>query len=311
MAPTIDGDVELAEQAIDLLPAKKVSAFSVAALAPGLGLRLAAVGAPLNGTFEIGSINKAITGMLYADAVDRGEVSGSTELREVFDLGLTPAGSVTLDELSQHRSGLRDDVLNPLQRARVILDLLRARNPYHGDVEDLVRKLRKARLTAPVPTYSNLGFAALGHAVAQRTGLNYAELLDRSFPGLDKRGSHPVQGRDEAGRSQEPWDDLEFYPAGGISTDIGAMGDYAGSLLDGSAPGMSALTPTARFDSGTHIGAGWLTSQVDGHTLTWHNGATGGFSSWIGLDRPAKRAVVLLGATSHPMDTTGERLLLA
>jgi hypothetical protein len=40
------------------------------------------------------------------------------------------------------------------------------------------------------------------------------------------------------------------------------------------------------------IGLGWFTDRAHDRTITWHNGGTGGFSSWVGFDRDARRAVL-------------------
>ncbi|MDO8390207.1 MAG: hypothetical protein Q7V57_06940 [Actinomycetota bacterium] len=44
-------------------------------------------------------------------------------------------------------------------------------------------------------------------------------------------------------------------------------------------------------------------------TLTWHNGRTGGFSSWIGLDRERGSGAVVLSATGRSVDRLGTTLL--
>ena len=46
------------------------------------------------------------------------------------------------------------------------------------------------------------------------------------------------------------------------------------------------------------IGYAWITTGG----VTWHNGQTGGYSSWVGFDREADRAVVVLNATSVSVD---------
>lgn len=66
----------------------------------------------------------------------------------------------------------------------------------------------------------------------------------------------------------------------------------------------------ARFSGrAARIGAAWITLRVGGREVTWHNGATGGFRSWLGLDRDASTGVVLLSATSASLDGHGFRLL--
>ena len=50
---------------------------------------------------------------------------------------------------------------------------------------------------------------------------------------------------------------------------------------------MNALEPTTQTDqSNCRIGAFWQVSTWQtGQTITWHSGQTGGYASYLGLDR--------------------------
>lgn len=79
--------------------------------------------------FELGSITKTFTGALFADAVERGEVSPDDPLSQYLDaLTGTPAGAVTLASLSQHSSGLPG--LGETAVASTLESLLLNENPY-------------------------------------------------------------------------------------------------------------------------------------------------------------------------------------
>lgn len=80
-------------------------------------------------------------------------------------------------------------------------------------------------------------------------------------------------------------------------------------LLDRTAPGVGALDPVAAFAGSTRIGAGWVTTTLRGREVTWHNGASGGFRSWVGLDRAASTGVAVLSAAAASVDGVGFRLL--
>lgn len=196
------------------------------------------------------------------------------------------------------------------------------RNPYGEDLAELLAQARTVRLKSPRPRYSNLGFELLGHAVAAGAGLTFRALLvERLSAPLGLRstyvpasvndlGPHVLPGTNRKGRSQDPWVGEALGPAGGIRSTITDMAALAGALLDGSAPGLAALDPVASFAGpAARIGAAWMTLEAKGRAVTWHNGATGGFSSWIGLDREAGTAVVLLSATAGSLDRHGFRIL--
>ena len=62
--------------------------------------------------------------------------------------------------------------------------------------------------------------------------------------------------------------------------------------------------------SGTATGLGWhLGTTPSGRTITWHNGATAGSRSYVGFDRDAGTAVVILTNSAHDVTTLGRHLL--
>lgn len=296
----------------------------VAAVATVDGDRVtvAAVGAPVEGDFEIGSVSKGVTGLLYADALERGELGPGTTLGEVLPLGASPASGVTLQSLSTHSSGLPrlPRSAKPLRRT---LRLWRSGTaPYGETLEELLQQAGGVRLARRArPRYSNLGFELLGHAVARAAGMSYQQLLRERLTaplGLEsvyapstseQLRATAVQGRDRRGRVVEAWTGEGVAPAGGIRAAVGDLGTLARALLDRSAPGVAALDPVATFTRTAQIGAGWVTVEVDGRQITWHNGGTGGFRSWMGLDRQAGTGVVLLSASAVPVDHHGFAML--
>ncbi|MDR6505684.1 serine hydrolase domain-containing protein [Arthrobacter oryzae] len=297
------------------------SRFAVAAVTGG-NVSVAAVGVPLDADFEIGSISKGITGLLYADACERGEISAGMTLGELLPLGDCEAAQVTLASVSRHSSGLPrlPGAAHPLRRTFALL--LRGTNPYGEDLAELLMQARTVRLRDPRPRYSNLGFELLGHAVAAGAGLTYRDLVATRLctplcltslytpSAASNLGPDALTGRSRFGRPKQPWTGEALAPAGGIRASISDMGRLTRALLDGSAPGISALDPVADFAGpAVRIGAAWITLEAKGRSVTWHNGATGGFSSWLGLDRDANTGVVLMSATSASVDRHGFRLL--
>ena len=122
-------------------------------------------------------------------------------------------------------------------------------------------------------------------------------------------GTHAVPGRTRGGRPVDPWTGVALGPAGGIRSSITDLARLVSALLDGSAPGVGALDPVRRFVGSARIGAAWLTLPVRGRDVTWHDGGTGGFRSWLGLDRDAGVGVVLVSASTRSVDRAGFDLL--
>jgi hypothetical protein len=89
------------------------------------------------------------------------------------------------------------------------------------------------------------------------------------------------------------------------------MAVYARGLLDGSAPGIDALTPHWTFEVlQVQVGYAWIVQEYQGHTLTYANGLTGGFVSKIILDRDQQRAIVILSNTAASVDAAAKGLLV-
>jgi CubicO group peptidase (beta-lactamase class C family) len=85
---------------------------------------------------------------------------------------------------------------------------------------------------------------------------------------------------------------------------------YAQALLDGTAPGMAALTPRWDEGNGARVGYAWNTTEVAGRTVTSHGGATGGFCAAIAIDRANQRAVIILSNTKAPVEQAALTLLV-
>ncbi|TFC81681.1 class A beta-lactamase-related serine hydrolase [Cryobacterium cheniae] len=289
---------------------------AVAVITPQ-GESTATVGTDHQSTFEIGSISKAFTGMLYRDATERSLVSQTAVLRDLLPLeGHGEVGSVSLSSLAIHRSGLPG--LPPgMHLLRRTFDFwIRGQNPYGDSLADLLEQTRYVRVGTPRPRYSNLGFQLLGHAVAKGAGTTYERLLREvlgegfSTPArAEDLGPADLTGFSRFGRPLPAWVGEGLAPAGGIRATIGTMRGFLRSVLDGSARGLSALEPVSKFSPRVGIGAGWITLDFQGRAITWHNGSTGGFSSWIGLDRDAGVGVVVLAAAHGSVDRRGFRLL--
>jgi len=97
------GDAELAALAREALGPNR-PALAVAAVTRD-GTRTAVFGATPETRFEIGSITKGLTGLLFADMIARGEVAPTTTVGELLPVH-GPLAGVTLEQLATHRSGL-------------------------------------------------------------------------------------------------------------------------------------------------------------------------------------------------------------
>lgn len=287
------------------------------------GTSLAAHGMDLDATLEIGSVSKGITGLLYTDAIARREVSPTDTLGQHLPLQGSPAAEVTLAALATHSSGLPSLPSLGLAVGRTAKWLITQANPYGDTRDELLSQVASTKLGVQGRSmYSNIGFQLLGHATAAAAGMPYRDLVSRRLAaplGLTslivptsqaELGPEAVIGRSRLGRVAQPWTGEAVGPAGGIRMSVTDIARLMQALLDGTAPGAAALDPVADFiGKDTRIGAGWITSSGANGPITWHNGATGGFRSWVGLDRAAGSAVGVVNARTKAPDAVGTRLL--
>ena len=288
-------------------------------------INVATRGAGVDADYEIGSISKGITGLLYVQALDRGEITPESVLADFLPIGDVPAGRVTLSSIIVHRSGLPRLPKAMHAYRRSWQTLRRGTNPYGDTLDVLLDQTRTVELGKHKARYSNLGFELLGHALARAAGTTYAELADdRVFAplGLDSMyvPTLPSELRATAltgtGRyrdHRDAWTGEALGPAGGIRSAITDMARLAAALLDGSAPGVEAIEPRADFMRGARVGAGWITLDVKRprprRKVTFHDGGTGGFRSVLGIDPAANSAVTVLTATARSVTAPGLGLL--
>lgn len=316
-----DGDPELIARVAPLLHGLR-DRVSVVSIRDGV-LTEAHFGADSDTVYEIGSITKTMTSLLFAEAVEAGALTPDTPLGSLLDLGSSAAADVTLEELASHRSGLPRIANRPQDLAGASLAVLRHRNPYTADVAALLTQARSANLSGRGSfSYSNLGAALLGEALAAHAGTTYPAMLERqlfqplgmthSFTPLtaSELSSDAPTGWSAKGQPEQAWTLNAYAPAGGVRSTPADMARYAQALLDRRAPGLSALDPRWDGVDDIQVGRAWLTHRVGDVDVTWHNGGTGGFSSMLALDREHAAAVVILANTAVSVDEIAIRILV-
>lgn len=294
----------------------------------GLGDRGDGAAVDRHTAFEIGSIGKVLTGMLLADLAADGVVRPDEPLGDLLaGHQLTPGlAATTLARLASHRSGLASVRFTSVGGAIAMhLHDRAGHDPYTGqDTRWLASSLRGASGgdgDHPV-SYSNYGMAVLGYALGERVGVAYPELLDqRVLAPLGLRHTtfsldgaalpaQAAQGSSGGGRPMAPWQSSGYAGAGaGLWSTVDDLAVLVSATMAGTAPGADAAVPRFADGDTRQVGYGWFTDRVDGQEITWHNGGTGGFRSFIAFDRGAGRGVVVLSNTDREVDTLGRHLL--
>ena len=271
--------------------------------------------------YEMGSITKTFTGSLLADGVERGELRLDDPLsKQLTELAGTAVGELTLRQLATHTAGL--PAFPDSMTAGVLLKVVSGENTYDGSTAAMLEATRTTKVTEPGRyRYSNLGMSLLGHAEARAAGVaDWPTLATERIltPLRMTHTSFAMSAADIPDGAATPhadngwptanWYGPAFAPAGSSTwTTTQDVLTYAGAQLDGSAPGSRALGPLQQIPGG-EIGLAWHLREVDGESVTWHNGATGGYRTILALDRDRRQAVVILGNSTRDADRAGLQL---
>jgi len=122
------------------------------------------------------------------------------------------------------------------------------------------------------------------------------------------------------GKPVESWDFVALAGAGAIrSTSDDLLTFLEHQITPDSSPlsGAIKLSQTNRTKTKNgQLGLAWFVVEKDGRTAYFHNGATGGYTAFIGFEPAANNAVVLLSNTAdafardNSLDKLGFDLLL-
>jgi CubicO group peptidase (beta-lactamase class C family) len=264
-------------------------------------------------------MTKAMTGLVIADAVRRGEIRmGAPVATYLPQLKGSPAGTATMHELVTHTSGYAEFGAATLRRAAWKAPL--GRNFFTADSTQMAEEARNQELSGRGRfAYSTLGSAVAGQAVAAAAHMSYPDLmrtrlfepLGMSHTAIEAGHALAAGGRSQSGLPVQPWVMDAYAPGAAAVSTTGDLAKLATALLNGTAPGMGALEPSTPTDrSNTRIGDFWQTTTWQtGQTITHHAGQTGGYASYLGLDRPGHKAVIVLSDVANDASDLGSQLL--
>ena len=256
--------------------------------------------------FEIGSITKVFTSLLTQVQVDAEKLRWDQTLAESLpglEFANADVASITLRELSSHTSGL------PRLPANMVFD--KPDDPY----ANYDRKLLHEFLSGFDPDsldkgyeYSNLGAGLLGEIAADAAAAPYPLAMQRDVldslamksttSGLrDEFSDRLVVGYSD-GADAANWSGFDALAgAGALTSSVDDMFTFIDSHFRGSAIASSLeAIRTEQGDGATALG--WHLQKTDNTTVYWHNGGTGGYASFLGIDIENRSGVVVLSAST-------------
>ncbi|MEH2528704.1 MULTISPECIES: serine hydrolase [unclassified Bradyrhizobium] len=270
--------------------------------------------------FEIGSITKVLTSLVFADMVLRGEVAADDPASKFLPASVRmpdfEGAPITLMDLATYTSGLPRMPSNfaPKDWGNPYIDYMAER------LYDYLSNSKLGSKPGKHFEYSNLGFGLLGHILELRAGKSYEELVvsricaplgmdDTRITLTDSMRQRLAQGHN-AGLAPVPnWDFLALAGAGAFRSTANDLLKFLQMCLDpADTPVAAALKMTLserrpRMDQ-RDVGLGWFVSRRFGDELIWMSGGTGGYATFIGYSTRTRRNCILLSnAADHDANT--------
>lgn len=274
--------------------------------------------------FEIGSITKTFTGLALAEMVQRKMVALEDPVRKYLPADALPPlneekTDIRLIDLATQTSGLPSLPGNFKPKD--------PSNPYADYTPQLVYEFLAKQTLHRKPNagylYSNFGMGLLGHALSLRYGKSYEQMIIDLISGplelkdtritlnADER-ARLAQGHDADGKPVPNWDITALAGAGALRSTAADLLRYLNAQLNPPDNLRAAieLTHVERAKLGSMPGAIALAWHIkpDGKTY-WHNGGTGGYTSYVSFNEPLKAGVVVLvNGGGNLMNVIGDRV---
>jgi D-alanyl-D-alanine-carboxypeptidase/D-alanyl-D-alanine-endopeptidase len=269
-----------------------------------------------NTLFEIGSITKTFTGLLYAIAIQKKMISENATIQDILPSYKNhKTGKIKLVDLTTHRSGL------PRLPCNFFNERYNTINPYaHYTEKDLLEGLKDEAFKqdekcvlkdAPTPSleYSNFGSSLLGYLISKKMGTTYPALvkawilqplnMQETFIEVPAKFKDKLaQGYNQKLEPTSYWGRDIFYGSGAIYSTASDLIKYSQAHLYPEKTELAQallMTQKIRFENEqSRIGINWFITP--GGSI-WHSGMTGGFSSMLKIYLKNKNIVLALTNT--------------
>ncbi len=289
---------------------KKVSYYNYGEVKKGSKLL------PSNKTiYEIGSISKTFTGILFAQALYDKKLELNYPVKKFLGDGFDNLAykdkPIELVHLANHTGRVHRIPFNLGMQPNY-----NESNPYKNYNKDMVYAYMKLMKPDTFPgvksEYSNLGMALLGIIEEKTYGKTYGELISEYICKPLEMNDTKInvtdttrfaKGYDANGALVPYWDLGDLAGAGGIRSTTEDMMKYAKANLEETNPAFKLSHQSTFSDGKNNVALAWhLATTKKGNELIWHNGRTAGFSSFCGIIKNKDAAVVVLGNSANPVD---------
>lgn len=276
---------------------------------------------PTNDSFyEIGSITKTFTAALTVDYFQNNNIDLNTPINDLLPNTIPELSKdgikISIKHLLNHSSGL----------PRLPEDITQGwdeHNPYAHyrweQVQNYLKSFTLSRTPGSKVEYSNFGFGLLGLLMEQHSGKSYEQLLkEHILEPLALGNTKIALSREDkeklvspygpTGETGDHWDLADFKSAGALISNIVDVANYAKAQMnsyDGEKQAVFAKTKeqTATLNPATNIGLSWFVIKKEGNILYFHNGGTGGFTSFLIVDANSGKGVVTLSNNAFQQES--------
>jgi CubicO group peptidase (beta-lactamase class C family) len=270
-----------------------------------------------NTIYEIGSVSKTFTGILFAQAINDKKLGMNDPVKKHLGNGydnLAYKGKdIELVHLVNHSGRIHRIPFNLMAQPGYDQG-----NPYKNYSKEMVLDYMKLMTPDTFPgvknEYSNLGMGLLGIIEEKVYGKTYEELITEFIckpAGMtstklvlnEEENKRFATGYDMSGKEASHWDLGALAGAGGIRSTPEDMIHYAKANLEETIPAFK-LSHLTTFNNGRdQVAMGWhIVITKKGNEMIWHNGRTGGFSSFCAFIKSKEVAVVVLSNSGNPVD---------
>jgi CubicO group peptidase (beta-lactamase class C family) len=239
-----------------------------------------------------------------------------------WDLPAFSGDPITLRHLLTHTSGLPKSPTNLSKSSS---------DPYKSYADSDFRSYLKSVQLKEKPgksfRYSNSGMGLVGIILEEQLEKSYNKIirdrilepLNMHSTGIDitKKDSCRLANGYIGNTEAAHWHFKALSGAGALRSTTRDMANFLQAHLGNRDSDLnSSMNMTQRVHFTTknrenrisQVGLGWLFSAKHDR-IAWHNGATGGFRSFVGLNKEKGSAVVILSNTTHPVTDLGFYLL--
>lgn len=279
-----------------------------------------------NTLYEIASISKVFTATLLADLVEKGTISLDDSIAKFLpdSVAQNPyIQKITFKHLANHTAGFPK-----LPESFFKIPKFNPQNPYANytrkDLFHYLKDFKSENEPGENYEYSNLGAGLLGELISIITKKSYSQNIQEIITGplgmqntvqkANPKTQRMAKVYNEEGKEVPVWDWQALAGAGALKStvhDLLRFAQYQFKLPETNLEMAMALTRqfTYYLPPNTDIGLAWHMNMIDDVIQIWHNGATYGSSSFIGLVPDKKSAIVVLSNSAISVHEISEQIL--